>query len=247
MWKAREHPTQGGTEHPRGQRASGSALGPNDPENSIRSRPASFARYIAASASRITSSGRAFPSEQLATPRLAVVITCSPAIVKGSFSCPAKRSAKSRASPGFETSPTKITTNSSPPYRATVSVGRTAAERRSATWIKSSSPALATEPMLCPAAVPVPRSQFGELVEDLFIVRIHQIREGRPAELALVVPAQPFDGRVRFGDPAIEGQGEDADRGGVEEGPELELAGGHRLFGPLALRDVDHDPLPVER
>ena len=36
-------------------------------------------------------------------------------------------------------------------------------------------------------------------------------------------------------------------RGRVEQGAELALAGGHRFLRALALRDVDHDALPVER
>ena len=99
-----------------------------------------LARYIAASASRRTSSGFAARSLEMATPTLTPTRCWVWPSGRGASRAARMRSATMRA-PATSDRSAQTTANSSPPRRATVSVGRTALRRRWATDVSSWSPA----------------------------------------------------------------------------------------------------------
>ncbi len=97
-----------------------------------------MARYIAASASRISSPGSS-PPRAMAIPMLVVTKCSLPARTNGRVNTAAIRSASSIASRSLVSSSSRIP-NSSPPNRATVSLVRTACLSRGAAAARSSSP-----------------------------------------------------------------------------------------------------------
>ena len=103
---------------------------------STRSRPAALARYIAASASRSSSSAVRSLLELTANPMLAVTTSSCSSMTTGC--CTARRSRS--ATIAGSTPPSTNTTNSSPPNRARRSVSRITWRRRPATRRSSSSP-----------------------------------------------------------------------------------------------------------
>ena len=103
-----------------------------------RPLPSAFARYMATSASRITSAGAASCSAS-AMPIEAATTSSRPSRWNGSCSVCWTRSAITVASRASQTSSSRIV-NSSPPRRATVSPGRRADSSRRATAISSRSP-----------------------------------------------------------------------------------------------------------
>ena len=109
-------------------------------KSTARARPSFLARYIAASASRSRADGSAFDDEVTATPMLTETTSSAPctAIGRASSACSASATARATSEEGVESS---RTTNSSPPKRATVSPGCTAALRRRASSTRTSSPA----------------------------------------------------------------------------------------------------------
>ena len=107
---------------------------------STRLRPPSLARYMAKSACRNRSSLLARGSVVVATPTDRLRPTLRPSTRNGARKLAHRRSPRATASCGLATS-SAMTTNSSPPSRATVSCGRTAPRNLSATPVRTSSPA----------------------------------------------------------------------------------------------------------
>ena len=114
---------------------------------SYRALPRCFARYMARSASRITSSGRSYSGELIAIPMLADDATSCPEILQGCCSVLTIREATVLANPRSLTSSNRIV-NSSPPSRATMSPGRTQASSRRAVMLSNRSPLLCPIPSL---------------------------------------------------------------------------------------------------
>ena len=107
--------------------------------SSQRDRPRSLARYMAASASRMSVSGSASVSSGRAMPMLTPTNTSVSSMTNGPLTASSTRSAMAMAS-CWVTRSSQSTTNSSPPKRATVSPGRRATARRSAMATSSRSP-----------------------------------------------------------------------------------------------------------
>ncbi len=104
-----------------------------------RERPRSLARYIAASASRITVSGGTEGSATIAIPTLTVMVNSTPSTSIGRLAAWQIRSAISTTSRS-EVRSSNRNVNSSPPKRATVSIGRSIALRRPPNAISTRSP-----------------------------------------------------------------------------------------------------------
>src|SRR4051794_4525805 len=184
---------------------------------SMRLRPRSFARYMAASASRRSESAVApVPDCVVAMPMLAVTVMSRPSTQKCPESEPSSRSAIDRASHSPSSS-SQSTTNSSPPKRATLSPDRTAPLSRSATCTRSWSPAA------------WPR---------LSLIHLKRSRSRNSTAARTTRPVVSCQGLTQ----AVEEQGPIGEaRQGV-----VERLMKHGLLGGLALRDVadvEHDPL----
>ena len=104
-----------------------------------QARPEDLARYIAVSASRSRSSGRSYSGVWTAMPMLAVAKTSWPPRLIGAVRRSWMRSATRTASLTSRPPSSRIA-NSSPPTRAMVSEGRSAAASEPAIWISRSSP-----------------------------------------------------------------------------------------------------------
>jgi len=108
-------------------------------KTSTRLRPRSLARYMAASASRRSSSAVISPAWHTAIPMLSVAWIVAPLSTYGVANDARTRSATAMAS----LTPARLlhsTTNSSPPNRETVSFTRTAVSMRSPTCLIKRSP-----------------------------------------------------------------------------------------------------------
>src|SRR2546421_8264 len=87
-----------------------------------------------------------------------------------------------------------------------------------------------------------------EVVEPLHgrsVTGFEVVVQGPIVESARWVVADLLQCRVRLEDAPVETDGHDADRGGIEDRPELTLARRQRSLGAFAVGDVDHDALPV--
>ena len=107
--------------------------------SSKRERPRSLARYIAASASRITVSGATVGSATIAIPTLTVTVSSMPSTSIGGLAAWQMRSAISTTSRS-EVRSSNRNVNSSPPNRATVSIGRSSVLSRSPSAASRRSP-----------------------------------------------------------------------------------------------------------